>query len=1101
MIPVQYFGFMDQFPPSVINWDINASSTPMVLSEKLPYTTSKINDSNSRKIEHSEPPSHQNVIFHCDDTIPASLPPRIQVESINTNLESNSYSSQPSKWNCSVFPDEVWEALESKLVHDLRLLTTACKLGAFSQLQPQVAHIISHTRALLTTAGVAKNMTPVLSRYPQLGMKRKMILDALSLLIVQCRSVIRAAREEARVGVYYSAEEPGARVRAGVKQIGESVSELIETIGGFIEMARTLPLASLETNSSNERAQVTSSIRSRPEMQWQISGAGYTRGTLQSPLRYFPSSPSGASNNFERCNNPTCEQVSKQRDLIITQVAAITNFINNSFSNTPASTELTHLTREAVFFIQNLVNISEYVLSAMFKRTYQPKHYQALQDAQEKLCRSAKQLMLLSIDNSSRTANDAYQGNEVALNGKRQDLLVGCANIVQAVTDLVAVMSFCLDNSTESGCETNSVPVSLSHPGRVQIQHRLPKKRSGTFCEKQAGRRPDAVHRSASLDNLIAIKKVHPSICASRAVAITEEGHPRTYLRPRAGSAPHRLGQGPVLRSVPKCIEYSSRQHGWKNEETCNCNTCLRKLTTSQKQVRRVSSRQDLHFPLNNSSTVSLSNVTEANRRGSPVMPGESPLSNVTPSQYARTKSTGEENLPWFVRYKDNRNDIIFSATGQIYAASLESLIEQLTIHEFMPDTNFLNAFMLTFRLFTTPEELCKQLLKRFQIRPPAVDPPLSEEDITLWKKMVRIPVRLRVYNVLKMWLETYWESGDEEVLGRLREWAEMLLKEGMPQSMAERMMNIIWKRYDALSSGYSLACPSIRSLPSSRSSEVSSLSSKDGGGRPSPHLSRQLLTSLRRAPTSEVPLIDFEPLELARQLTILESKIYLALKPRELLAVFAKKADESTAEHVKQIGQTSTKISSWISYSIVSQMDVKKRVSFIKFWIKVGECCLHLNNFSTLMAIVCSLNSSTISRLKLTWDRLPEKYRMALDGLRQTIDHSRNYAEYRNRLKTLVPPCLPYLGLFLTDLTFIHDGNPAYRTMPGTRRQLINFDRHAKTARIIREIQRFQEPYPLEEVTEVQNFLGAALVELVKSDAELYQLSLLVEPRVTTPA
>jgi hypothetical protein len=95
-------------------------------------------------------------------------------------------------------------------------------------------------------------------------------------------------------------------------------------------------------------------------------------------------------------------------------------------------------------------------------------------------------------------------------------------------------------------------------------------------------------------------------------------------------------------------------------------------------------------------------------------------------------------------------------------------------------------------------------------------------------------------------------------------------------------------------------------------------------------------------------------------------------------------------------------------------------------------------------MAILCALNSSTISRLKKTWEGLPTKYRVILENLRKATEHSRNYAEYRSRIRNAVPPCLPFVGLFLTDLTFSYEGNPAERPSPvEPSLRLINFDRY----------------------------------------------------------
>lgn len=102
------------------------------------------------------------------------------------------------------------------------------------------------------------------------------------------------------------------------------------------------------------------------------------------------------------------------------------------------------------------------------------------------------------------------------------------------------------------------------------------------------------------------------------------------------------------------------------------------------------------------------------------------------------------------------------------------------------------------------------------------------------------------------------------------------------------------------------------------------------------------------------------------------------------------------------------------------------------------------LRNFNTLFAVVAALNSSTISRLKKTWDNLSSKYRASVESLRRLTDHSRNYSEYRQQLRASHPPALPFLGLSLTDLTFCYEGNQASRVSPlDSSLRLINFDRY----------------------------------------------------------
>ena len=115
------------------------------------------------------------------------------------------------------------------------------------------------------------------------------------------------------------------------------------------------------------------------------------------------------------------------------------------------------------------------------------------------------------------------------------------------------------------------------------------------------------------------------------------------------------------------------------------------------------------------------------------------------------------------------------------------------------------------------------------------------------------------------------------------------------------------------------------------------------------------------------------------------------------------------------------------------------------------------------------------------------------LELLSKSTDHARNYSDYRAALRKSALPCLPFLGLFLTDLTFTDDGNPDFRN----NNKLINFDKHVKTAKIITDLMHYQTPYVLAEVPEIQEFLLHHINERGTRDPqELYDLSLRLEPR-----
>src|ERR1700692_391726 len=87
----------------------------------------------------------------------------------------------------------------------------------------------------------------------------------------------------------------------------------------------------------------------------------------------------------------------------------------------------------------------------------------------------------------------------------------------------------------------------------------------------------------------------------------------------------------------------------------------------------------------------------------------------------------------------------------QVMGATLQGLVERMTLHDAPPDAVFSTTFYLTFRLFTTPKRLAETLVQRFNIEPE------EGENRVAWQKDVATPIKLRVFNVFKGWLESHW--------------------------------------------------------------------------------------------------------------------------------------------------------------------------------------------------------------------------------------------------------------------------------------------------------------------------------------------------------
>ena len=410
-----------------------------------------------------------------------------------------------------------------------------------------------------------------------------------------------------------------------------------------------------------------------------------------------------------------------------------------------------------------------------------------------------------------------------------------------------------------------------------------------------------------------------------------------------------------------------------------------------------------------------------------------------------------------------------------------------MTTHDSTPDSIFVSTFYLTFRLFATPVQLAEALIDRF--------------DYVGESPHISTPVRLRVYNVFKGWIESHWRGDtDREALDAIYTFSIQKLAVVLPAA-GTRLIELA----DKVSAANAPLVPRLVSSIGKTNTSISQYISPDTPLPPS-IISRGQLSSLKswKITNQALSIMDFDPLEFARQLTIKESKIFCAILPEELLGTEWNKKTNSTAVNVRAKSTLSTDLANLVADTILANEDQKKRAVIIKQWVKIAKKCLLLNNYDSLMAIICSLNSSTILRLKKTWEIVSQKTKVTLENLRTIMDVSKNYSVLRQRLQTQVPPCLPFVGTYLTDLTFVDVGNQTTRLLPGDGDNegmaVINFAKHTQTAKIIGDLQRFQIPYRLNEIPEFQDWLEAQIQRVQGSDEaniqSYYRRSLRLEPR-----
>ncbi|RKP21264.1 ras GEF, partial [Rozella allomycis CSF55] len=243
----------------------------------------------------------------------------------------------------------------------------------------------------------------------------------------------------------------------------------------------------------------------------------------------------------------------------------------------------------------------------------------------------------------------------------------------------------------------------------------------------------------------------------------------------------------------------------------------------------------------------------------------------------------------------------------------------------------------------------------------------------------------------------------------------------------------------------------------------------------PSPILPKQMETNF---------LLALDPLELARQLTLIDQNIFNKIRVKSLI----EKHDQDVSNMIQRFNF----VTQWVITEILSSTSIKERSRCLRHFILTAQKLLNLKNFNCSKAIVTALQSASIHRLRHTWDMLPKKYSNIYQSVNSIVSAERNYELLRKETdQSIDGPCIPWMGLYLKDLTFINDAYSNYIDA-----ELINFQKLKIIYPIFKQIYLFKrKQYSFICFSIIQEFLTKDK-GLLKSESEQYNFSLLIEPK-----
>ncbi|XP_043103122.1 rap guanine nucleotide exchange factor 1 isoform X2 [Puntigrus tetrazona] len=232
--------------------------------------------------------------------------------------------------------------------------------------------------------------------------------------------------------------------------------------------------------------------------------------------------------------------------------------------------------------------------------------------------------------------------------------------------------------------------------------------------------------------------------------------------------------------------------------------------------------------------------------------------------------------------------------------------------------------------------------------------------------------------------------------------------------------------------------------------------------------------------------LHDFRSHEIADQLTLLDAELFYKIEIPEVL-LWAKEQNEEKSPNLTQFTEHFNNMSYWVRSLIIQQEKAQDREKLLLKFIKIMKHLRKLNNFNSYLAILSALDSAPIRRLE--WQKQTSE---GLEEYCTLIDSSSSFRAYRAALADVEPPCIPYLGLILQDLTFVHLGNPDL--IDGK----INFSKRWQQFNILDTMRRFQQvPYDLKHNDDIVSFFNDFSDHL--AEEALWELSLKIKPRNIT--
>lgn len=386
---------------------------------------------------------------------------------------------------------------------------------------------------------------------------------------------------------------------------------------------------------------------------------------------------------------------------------------------------------------------------------------------------------------------------------------------------------------------------------------------------------------------------------------------------------------------------------------------------------------------------------------------------------------------------------------------SLNRLIEYLT----SPGTNakYKEVFVMSAPTFTTPSVILDKLIERYNV------PDEFEEELRGTPQRIGDVQRIHGFVGILMgyWIKGQFDEFDDNVIQRLKAFLEDTMMKDMAPT-AQRLLTDIAR------------CQAMRK----KRTQFFAV--------PPTEL---LIPEEKKSP--QQLFMEWDDAEIARQLTLIDYRLFSAIRPREMMSqAWCKSKLMHRAPNMIRMIKRAPRISFWVAHAVLSEETPEARARVCEKFVRIAVKLKEYRNYNSFGGIVAGLSASPVSRLAKTFGCMDSGARDKLKEFESFVDPSGSFQKYRKALNHSQNLAIPMMCAVEKDLIFSEDGNDTM-TVDGR----INFSKCAIVCQTINQIRIFQNIPRSFCVVEPLNSFLSELPEL--SETEFYNLSLKREPRL----